>query len=1152
MGQAGARVTKNGRHGFSSVASYTAKDAQAAIGYATSARAAANDARSQADIAAVEAQNATNHAQTALTGAQTAQAAAEGAVRDAATAGEAAAQATESAATASEQAGIAIESASVATNSLSDVERVVGTLNWIAEHGRYVAETSSTLVDGRVYYTRSGSGTTADPYVYTVVGEPDVSEISSYYYLVVDESVQNYINSHVWIDTDGLNVAYENNETGTKTVRTGWRIGSVFELLRDSVSWFKLWIENNVAKMRLGRVTSGHVVLDDSGFEVFDNDNNTVVSVAKFGLDGAQVGRSGESHIELDYHSMQLIDKEGDVYFYVSDLRDASGVAVVTEHFRGTGTKRIFNVLFEIYAVVSVKVDNVPVSYTGPSSSPYTSVTLTNAPGACQDVLIVYKTQSSGVKAFTYGTRLADSTIGAFSYSEGMGNTASNYVAHAEGHMVTASGYASHAEGRATTASDFYSHAEGYSTTASNEGAHAEGYITTASGTYSHAEGFNATASNADSHAEGTGTTASGVSSHAEGSNTIASGDQSHAEGGGVTASGKLSHAEGYGTTASGQYSHAEGEHTTASGKYSHAEGGAQTTASSEYSHAEGEQTIASGWSGHAEGSYARASGYYSHAEGKSSRAEGECSHAQNKGTRASSDNQTALGKYNVEDANGTYAAIVGNGTADDARSDAARLKWTGDLQLAGDVQDMSGNGLYAPAGHTHPYLPLAGGNMTGAISSQPGTGVSYIKGTAGEHAGLFVRKSTLNQNAWIPAVTVQTKTGGGWAIGNYDDETLEFVYGSKANIDADNNSTVQIYFTASGGAVFPSSINAGQVITFGDGTVATLSAKTPGRTASILRVGGAAKSAGDVNGTVVRLSGGGLTLVGGGEYADNRYNLADIGDGTEDLYLGADGTVYIETNGQTIGSRKTFTFNTNGNLAVPGSITSGGTAVSLAGHGNHVPATQTADNATYLRNDNTWHKITPANIGAAATTHGNHVPTLQTASNKVFLRNDNTWQTVTPANIGALPTAGGTMSGTFKFASATALPNASTSTDFFVTGINAFANGGQLKYKGLADVKTWLGLDSLAYKSSVALGRSIWSEVSTSISLDANSLNSITTPYTVPSGKVLMGCYGSITNNSKFFMTGFDHDSTYVYNFGTKGNCTVTKRFVAINSSLS
>ena len=41
---------------------------------------------------------------------------------------------------------------------------------------------------------------------------------------------------------------------------------------------------------------------------------------------------------------------------------------------------------------------------------------------------------------------------------------------------------------------------------------------------------------------------------------------------------------------------------------------------------------------------------------------------------------------------------------------------------------------------------------------------------------------------------------------------------------------------------------------------------------------------------------------------------------------------------------------------------------------------------------------------GKANSSHGNHVPAIQTANNKVFLRNDNTWATITPANIGAQP----------------------------------------------------------------------------------------------------------------------------------------------------
>ena len=115
------------------------------------------------------------------------------------------------------------------------------------------------------------------------------------------------------------------------------------------------------------------------------------------------------------------------------------------------------------------------------------------------------------------------------------------------------------------------------------------------------------------------------------------------------TAIGAKSHAEGYWTTASGVYSHAEGERTTASGSDSHAEGD-NTTASGAYSHAEGLSTTASG-------NYSHTEGYW---------------------TTASGDNQHVQGKYNVEDSQGKYAYIVGNGTSNSTRSNAHTLDWNG------------------------------------------------------------------------------------------------------------------------------------------------------------------------------------------------------------------------------------------------------------------------------------------------------------------------------------------------------------------------------------------------------------------------------------------------------------------------------------------
>lgn len=136
-----------------------------------------------------------------------------------------------------------------------------------------------------------------------------------------------------------------------------------------------------------------------------------------------------------------------------------------------------------------------------------------------------------------------------------------------------------------------------------------------------------------------------------------AHGEYSHSEGDDTDAFGDASHAEGTGTRASGMSSHAEGSGNMAVGDYSHAEGS-------------GNSVTAQGESAHAEGTATRAEGRASHTEGRGTIAKGEAQHVQ--------------GKYNIEDT--TSAFIIGNGTDDSHRSNAASIDWEGNAIFAGDV----------------------------------------------------------------------------------------------------------------------------------------------------------------------------------------------------------------------------------------------------------------------------------------------------------------------------------------------------------------------------------------------------------------------------------------------------------------------------------
>ena len=228
-------------------------------------------------------------------------------------------------------AQIATLAANGATFGLSEIEQVIGTLNWIAEHGTYVATTDTAPVDGRIYYTRSGSGTeqdpyqytmvteippsyaltqdvaidpaktyytrsgagtSEDPYVYTAVEDPDVTYISTYYekfpgnpsqlgyyYLVIDESVQNYLASHLAQTNYGLN------------------------LMVDDSSFY----------ITIGTVDGTHPM----GLHVIDANG---VVIASFNSNGAVVGSSAGSNVALTSGGVTINDGVTEIASFADGL----------------------------------------------------------------------------------------------------------------------------------------------------------------------------------------------------------------------------------------------------------------------------------------------------------------------------------------------------------------------------------------------------------------------------------------------------------------------------------------------------------------------------------------------------------------------------------------------------------------------------------------------------------------------------------------------------------------------------------------------------------------------------------------------------------------------------------------------------------------
>lgn len=489
--------------------------AEEAIDYAQIANNAANEAVSSAH-------RANEAAQDAQATAESVRGIAQQAKEDAERASSAAETAEGKAQTAIDNAGIAQDAAVAAQNSannallgLSQVESVVDTLNWLTEHSKVTEDT--TPVANKNYYIKNQDNT------FTLVTDTTGKNPAQEGWYEMDDAISNYVASHLALTDDGLYVMVD----GTK-----WK-----------------------------------VLIASDGVYILDENNNAINTM---NADGNQIGYDNETHAKIDYHSMQLIDKEGNVYFYASDLRsnheatDTYGEGfyyVATETFTGTGTRKEFTLQNNYLP------NKVTAKINGTATTAFTYITngikFNTAPANNATVEIEYASADVDLKAYTLGIRVGN--VGVLSLVEGNQNGASGRYSHAEGEYTQANGYASHSEGAGTQANIYMAHAEG-------------------------------------------------------------------------------------------------------------------------------EQTYANGYASHTEGQRTIASREAAHAEGIDTEANGFASHSQNWGTKASSNSQTAIGRYNEEDAANQYAFIIGNGSDDNNRSNALTVDWNGGLNASGDIVDGNNN----------------------------------------------------------------------------------------------------------------------------------------------------------------------------------------------------------------------------------------------------------------------------------------------------------------------------------------------------------------------------------------------------------------------------------------------------------------------------
>lgn len=296
------------------------KIAISAMSLAEIAQTAATEAQDSASLATASAADAANAASAAQDSANQAIEDADAARVAANNAQSSADQASLDAAAAAESAVTANGAANSALTQLSTIEDVIGTLEWISEHGEYQLTEDTEIVEGKTYYTRSVVG---DVYQYAVVTSPEADpSAAGYYELVgVDEAISNYIRTHLAMTNDGLYILMDN--TGSSADGYKLKLNTTGMYVIDSNG-------NEVAAYSseavIGQADKRNVRIGESSVDI----RNGSDVIASFGSTSI-IGTPESAHLEMTGSRMSFKLGENEVAYVAVDPDTNESVFYMTK-----------------------------------------------------------------------------------------------------------------------------------------------------------------------------------------------------------------------------------------------------------------------------------------------------------------------------------------------------------------------------------------------------------------------------------------------------------------------------------------------------------------------------------------------------------------------------------------------------------------------------------------------------------------------------------------------------------------------------------------------------------------------------------------------------------------------------------------------------